>query len=487
MPAGGTWSAQNKKRPGAYINFNAVPAPDSTIGSAGTIITALPMDWGSVDGLIDLTGEELQSGRSIQKVGCYYNDPESLPYRMALTNCYRMLIYRANRGGAQATGNFGGVTATAKYPGIAGNDITIVVVADRPAIGKYQVSILYKGAVKETFVVEDEVDFVTLQSDWVDFEVEGVETDFLDTAAMGEAGMNELRMGVVPAAGTANTFAIEPTPTAGVALTGGTNGTIDWNTIIPEFQDIARLRDWSCMALPTTDSNAVNSTLQFINDLREVDGKMVSVALCAETYTAVAPADNEAVIYNFQGFKTETEECTPELLTLYSAGLFAGTALGESNTCREIEGAVEIVNPIADGLVEDFLDGGWFLLTYRTDGVVVIEQDLNTLKTYTLNRPIDYRKNLVIRLLNYIAQQAMLIFIRDFAGKVRNDATGRNLYKARMISFFNDLQDMGAIVNFTSDDVTVYAGEQPEGVVLEVAIQYQDAMEKLYMTVNIVA
>ena len=44
--AGGTWVSQNKERPGAYINFNSVTAPEVEIGSRGIATIALPLKWG---------------------------------------------------------------------------------------------------------------------------------------------------------------------------------------------------------------------------------------------------------------------------------------------------------------------------------------------------------------------------------------------------------------------------------------------------------
>ena len=35
MPAGGTWTVQNKVRPGAYINFVSVPKALGTLGERG--------------------------------------------------------------------------------------------------------------------------------------------------------------------------------------------------------------------------------------------------------------------------------------------------------------------------------------------------------------------------------------------------------------------------------------------------------------------
>ena len=41
MPSGGTWIAQNKVRPGAYINFVSVPKKVGTLGERGTVAIGL--------------------------------------------------------------------------------------------------------------------------------------------------------------------------------------------------------------------------------------------------------------------------------------------------------------------------------------------------------------------------------------------------------------------------------------------------------------
>ena len=86
MPSGGTWIAQNKVRPGAYINFVSVPKAVGTLGERGTVAIGLPMTWGPRGSIIKVTGEELLTGGSIPKIGCSATDTEeSLIYRVALS------------------------------------------------------------------------------------------------------------------------------------------------------------------------------------------------------------------------------------------------------------------------------------------------------------------------------------------------------------------------------------------------------------------
>ena len=60
------------------------------------------------------------------------------------------------------------------------------------------------------------------------------------------------------------------------------------------------------------------------------------------------------------------------------------------------------------------------------------------------------------------------------------------MFKANRIAYFDSLQAAGAITDFKADDVEVIEGNERDSIVLNVAIQPVDALEKLYMTVQVV-
>ena len=128
MPSGGTWKAQNKVRPGAYINFVSVPKPVGTVGERGIVAIALPMSWGATDSLIEVYGSDLLDGKSLEKIGCTAYDAESLPFRLALKYCYKGLFYRMDRGGTKATVVSNNLTISAKYHGTVGNKLSVVII-----------------------------------------------------------------------------------------------------------------------------------------------------------------------------------------------------------------------------------------------------------------------------------------------------------------------------------------------------------------------
>lgn len=451
MPAGGTWIVQNKKRPGAYINFVAVPAPVGTIGDRGVMTCCLPMTWGASDEVIELTGAELLNGKSASKVGCTaFDTEESLPFRLALAKCHKALIYRADTGGAKASKTLNAdLTAAAKYVGSTGNSISVVIVADKPTAGKYTVDVLFKGVQKESFVVETISDFADIESEWVDFSVVDAPT-------------------------------LEVPVTAGATLENGTNGTVNNEAYAAYFKAIEGMQ-WQCLAINSTDATIQPLIVDFIKLLKYKRGRKVQGIVYDYT-----DADDDSIISVDQGYTTSTDTVGTDLFPLYAASITAGANVNESNTAKVIEGAVSIINPIDEEDIEDALSAGRFLLTYRQDGAVCIEQDINTLHTFTPDKGYAFSKNRVTRCLDEIGNTTSLIFNRNYCGKVDNNDIGRNLYKTELISMMDSLVDIGAIQNFEgAADITVLPGETVDSVVVDVVVQPVDSMEKLYMTVNV--
>ena len=74
----------------------------------------------------------------------------------------------------------------------------------------------------------------------------------------------------------------------------------------------------------------------------------------------------------------------------------------------------------------------------------------------------------------------------NYIGKVRNNENGRELLKAWIVGYLNEIQDNGGIQNFEADDVMVSAGNAINAVVITIAIQPVAAVEKIYVTINLV-
>lgn len=131
---------------------------------------------------------------------------------------------------------------------------------------------------------------------------------------------------------------------------------------------------------------------------------------------------------------------------------------------------------------------GFFLLSYRTDGRVVVEQDINTLVNGDYSKGNALCKNRVIRTLDEIANTVSSLFENYYIGKVDNNEVGRSLFKSDILDYCSDLVAINAITSFGgSEDVDVLAGNDGDSVVVHMAVQPVDAMEKVYMSVEVTA
>lgn len=449
MPAGGTWKVQNKQRPGAYINFVSVPRPLGTIGTRGVIAVALPMKWGAVGEVIEVLGTDLLNGKSLAKIGySAFDTVESLPFRLALSNCYKGLFYRIDTGATKATGTISEskITVAAKYPGTVGNQVSVAITETPVDSDIFTVSIYYKGTLTENFVVEEVEDLEAIESEWLDFIV----TEEAD---------------IIP-------------EIAGVTLQSGTDGETSFENLIGFFNAV-EYEDWHCMAVLGSDTEANVIIKAKIEQLREQRGKKVQAALY--NYNN---ANYEGIISCYQGYKTSIDTVTAELFPLFVASITAGAAVNESNTCRVLTDAIEIIDPVAEEDIDDKLKDGWFILTYMQDKTICVEQDINTLTEFTLDKNYEWCKNRVIRTTDEIGNSCALIFNKRYAGKVNNDSSGRNQFKAEIINLLETLRDLGAVTNVDgATDVTVLQGEAIDSVYTEVYVQVVDSMEKLYMIV----
>ena len=441
--AGGTWNAQNKVRPGAYINFESVPTPSSLTGTRGIMTMPVPMSWGPADTIINLYSTDLLTGASLPKIGMTAFDPESLIYRAALSDAYLAKVYRLDTGGTKAVATVGTLEVSAKYMGTVGNRLSVAVVVNTTDATLFDVVTFLSGVERHRQTVAAAGEGL-LNNEWVDFNATG-----------------------------------NLTASAGVTLTGGENGTVVPATLASYFAAVNETL-WNTMALPVSDPTAKAQALNYIKHKRDNTGRKVQAVL-----VGYANADFEGIISIDQGYMNLAgESITPEIFAARFAGMTAAAAVNQSNTFAAITDADTIINPIADEDVEAALQSGKLVLKRRQDGVVVIEQDINTLHTFTPYKDYQFSKNRVVRVLDDIGNQVLIRFESAYIGKVDNNDLGRSVLRADIVGYMNELQEMGAIQNFdASTDIVIMQGNSIDSVRIDLWVQPVDSMEKLYMQV----
>lgn len=435
--SGGTWTNQNKVRPGVYINFKSEAQPLGTAGERGVAAMAMALSWGPVKQMI-----ALQAGtNSFNVLGYAMTAPQLLLIKEALKRARTVLIYRLNTG-TKAGAVHGGLTVTAKYGGERGNDISVVVQTNIEDSTKFNVITLVDGTEVEMQTVASIEELHS--NDWVDF-----------------SGTGSL------------------TVTAGSALTGGSDGTAA-NQDHVDFLAAAELHDFHTLALISNESSLKSLYTAFVKRLRDEEGKKVQAVMpdySDADYEGVISVKNGVVLSDGTTL-TAAEACA------WTAGAAAGADMNESLTYQSYDDAVDVSPRYTNSQIEASLKSGHFVFT-PNGGRVIVEQDINTLTSYSPSKGKSFGKNRVIRVLDGINNDFVQIFSDFYVGNVSNNAEGRNLLKGECINYLEQLQGREAIQNFNAQtDISVTAGADAETVLIEAYIQPVDAVEKIYVAVT---
>lgn len=197
-------------------------------------------------------------------------------------------------------------------------------------------------------------------------------------------------------------------------------------------------------------------------------------------------ADSEAIINVAQGVElSDGTELTEAQTTAWVGGVTAGANINQSNTGKKYVGAIDVVPRMTKTEMEAAITAGKFIFKVDTAQNVTAVYDINSLTTISVDKGKQFTKNRVIRTIDGINKDISEIFESNYVGKTNNNADGRSLLRATLIEYFNELQRLQAIQNFTAEDVTVAAGTESDAVVIDCYIQPVDSIEKMYITVNL--
>lgn len=443
--AGGTWTSQNKVRPGVYIRFKSANMSGLTVGERGTVAIAKALDWGPVGQVLELeattnmvpvTGYDItnEKNRFLSEIFKGSN-------RTPVPN--KVLLYRLNAADAvQASASVGELTVTALYPGERGNAISVIVTEETD--NTYTVSTVVDNEVADT--------------------QEGI-------TSVGDIKPN----GWVTWSGTGNL-----TATTGAALTGGLNGeagTAAYTSFLTAIEPYA----FDVLIYDGSDATVMDALVAFIKRITDENG----------TYTQLVGADfksnpdNRFVVNVTSGVTlADGTVLTPQETTWWVGGALAGAPYNQSLTYATYPGAVTVSPMLTNTQYVEALKAGRFVL-FADNGTVKVEQDINTLVSYTEDIGKVFRKNRVIRLCNTIANDIYAQFSANFIGVVNNNEQGRARFKSAIVGYLLDIQANQGIQNFDPADVEVLPGIDIDAILINIAIQAVDSVEKIYMTIEV--
>lgn len=443
MP-GGIWTSQNKVLPGVYIRFKTGTALGLTVGERGVVTICEPMSWGPVAQVTTVT-----LTTDVTPITGY---DITAPQNQFLQEMFKgtnrtsapttILLYRPTASGsAQAKVTTGELTATAVYPGARGNDISLIITELTEPESTFTVSTVVDGAIVDQQTAAQISELVA--NAWVTFS---------GTGALAA--------------------------TTGAALTGGADGTVQ-SAAYSAYLTAIEPYKFDIMVYDGTDSTVQTALLSFIKRVNENNGQY-----CQLVASGLSNPDSRYVInINSPVTLSDGTELTPQQVTWWAGGASAGALYNQSLTYAQYPGAVSTTMQTVDQFTQAVQAGNFVL--FAENGVVKVMQDINSLTTYTEDIGQVYSKNRVMRLCNTIANDIFQQFSESFIGVVNNNEQGRARFQAAIVGYLQEIQDNQGIQNFTSDDVEVLAGSAIDAIVVNVAIQAVDSVEKIYMTIEV--
>lgn len=443
--ASGTWTAMDKVRAGAYVNFKAVEKSQGLIGNRGVSAICIPLHWGREDGLIEVLSTDLLE-ESKKTIGLTANDSEAKLLAGMLSYCYKALVFRGNSGGDKASVNIGKLKATAKYSGTFGNKITIAIF-EGSSSNLFDVSTYVNGEKEDSQIVSEISELKS--NDFVDF----------SENETGEFIINS----------------------SGASLEGGTDGTFVEADAYDSMFKYLKTADWQTLAIQSNVPAIISDAKTFVQNMRENEGRYVQLVIGNDD-----TSDYEGIINVKNGLIISGIEFTVNEMTAIVAGMTAGVDVNKSNTSRVVDGAEAILNEYSNSDIIKGIKKGWFMFSTSRKGEIRVEKDINSLHTFTKKKTYAFSKNRIIRTLDQIGTDTIISWENGYQGKMDNDDDGRASYKADLIAYGNEAQRKHMIQNFNgTTDITVEKGNDIESVKATWHVQPVDSMEKLYMTVYV--
>ena len=430
---GGSFTTQNKELPGAYINFVSMASASATLSARGIATMPLEMDWGVEGEVFEVTNEDFQK-RSQKIFGYAYDHDKMKGLRDLFIGTKTLYAYRLNGGGKKAANTF----ATARYSGIRGNDLKIVIQANADDESKFDV-ITYLGTVAvDTQTVAKAAELVA--NDYVAFKTDA-------------------------------TLAV----TASTPLTGGENGAVD-GTAYQTYLDKIEAYTYNTMGVVTTDETIIKLFNAFNKRLRDEMGIKFQLV----TYKNAADFMGIISVEN----KTTDEGWSEASLVYWVTGVQAGCEVNKSCQNKKYDGEFTVDVSYTQTQLKQCIKEGKFVL-HRVNSDIRVLDDINTMVTTSDTCGDVFKDNQTIRVIDQLGNDDAVLFNTKYLGVVPNNASGRTSLWSDLVKIRQNLQDIGAIENFADSDVTIAQGDTKKAVVVTSGVEVVNAMGKLYMTVTV--
>lgn len=427
---GGTYVTQNKVLPGTYMNFVSVANASLNISDRGYGALALELDFGTDNEIFEVTASDFRTN-SKKIFGYEYSHEKMRGLRDLFLNLNVLYAYRLNSG-KKASNKF----AEAKYTGVRGNDIQIVISQNIDDNAVYEVSTFLQASLVDTQYVSVMSELTS--NDYVVFKRDA-----------------ELEL------------------TAGISLEDGTNGETTGSSH-QDFLDKIEPYSFNALGVITNDDTLKTLYSNFTKRMRDEVGSKF------QTVIYNCNADYEGVV-NLKNKVTDDEETS---LIYWVLGALAGVEVNKSCLNKTYDGEFEIECSYTQSELEKAITNGEFTL-HKVNSYIKVLSDINSLTTVTEEKGQDFKENQTIRVLDQIANDVALIFNEKYLGVIPNDEAGRLSLWADIVKHHETLQDLRAIEGFSDSDIEITQGDSKKSIVITDKVTPVNAMAQLYQTVYV--
>lgn len=438
--ASGFWSETDKPiRPGFYNRFKAAALARIEAGKRGILAMPVKANWGPVETIVSIITEKdlctkfgsdaAYSAYKLGKLALLGQPKELLLYRLADgTEAAASITLKDT---TEVPVNV--LKLDTKYPTTRAFNVTVrsnIVDANKKDI------VLYEGAV-QLYVFSA----LTGTIDEIVAAINNNQENLWITASKVVAG-NGILANVV-----------------NQALIGGNNGTAavtneKYIDAMSAFESVK----FNGFCLDGLTDSALQTSVKSWVERNRLNGKKIRAYLGGPVEETMVEANNKSKTFNYEGIHyvgavggiLNEVEYTPAETACYIAALGEGQDLKES-LCNAATAFENVTVNLTDEEIKSALQSGTIVLRYE-DGAVVIEDDVNTLKTYGVDQDDTWGYLRAIKFMDAVDEDTSSTANTKFVGKVSNNKTGQLALLSSLKQYFETLENVGLIEDF---DVTV--------------------------------
>lgn len=464
---GGSFTTQNKVLPGTYINFVSTSNASATLSDRGYASMGLELDWGVENEIFEVTNADFQKN-SLTIFGYEYTHDKLKGLRDLFINSKVLYAYRLN-GGTKASCEFG----TAKYSGIRGNDLRITITQNTDDDNYFDVSTLVNTTIVDTQTVMSYLDLI--DNDYISFDKKyELEVELPDSD--DEIDIEDLEAKSLDTGKALDVdLVLELYEVIAMPLTGGANTETTTNDH-QNYLNRAESFSYNILGVITDDSAVKQLYTNFTKRMRDEVG--IKFQLVLHDY----PADHEGVI-NVKNNILDEGYATSSIV-YYVVGLQASCEINKSCLNKTYLGEFKIDTDYTQSELTQAIKSGEFV--YHSVGYdVKVLNDINSLVSLEEYKGEIFQDNQTVRVIDQFANDIAYLFNDKYLGIVSNSQSGRISLRGDIVKYCKELEQLGAIEDFASDDIEVSEGDNKKAVVVSSKLTVVNAMAQLYMSVTI--